>query len=139
MIRGSVTEALEALIEVGVEDRNGAIHLLDVVIDTGFTGYLVLPQDTIRQLGLAYIGQRSVILASGGQSSLDAYSAIVSWHDQRRNAIVFESNSQSLLGMSLLLDKQGYHECLRRRQRAGGVTRRLWVESRAGQRWVDSQ
>ena len=102
MIRGSVSEALEALIEVAVEDGNGAIHSLEVVVDTGFTGYLVLPQDTIRQLGLAYIGRRSVILASGEQRALDAYAATVAWDERRRNVIAFESSSESLLGMSLL-------------------------------------
>ena len=102
MIRGSVSQDLEALITVDVEDGNGTSHPLEVILDTGFTGYLVLPQDVIRQLRQAYSGRRSVILASGEQSAVDAYAAIVSWHGRRRDVIVLESSGESLLGMSLL-------------------------------------
>ena len=102
MITGSVSQELEALIAVDVEDSNGASHSLEVVVDTGFTGYLVLPQAVISRLGLRFSGRRSVILASGEQSTVDAYGGIVSWHGRRRNVIVLESSSESLIGMSLL-------------------------------------
>ena len=102
MITGSVSQDLEALIAVNVEDGNGASHSLEVVVDTGFTGYLVLPQAVIRRLGLRFSGRRSVILASGEQSTVDAYAGIVSWHGRRRNVIALESSSESLIGMSLL-------------------------------------
>ena len=102
MITGSVSQDLEALIAVDVEDGNGASHSLEVVVDTGFTGYLVLPQAEISRLGLRFSGRRSVILASGEQSTVDAYAGIVSWHGRRRNVIVLESSSESLIGMSLL-------------------------------------
>ena len=102
MITGSVSQDLEALIAVDVEDGNGASHSLEVVVDTGFTGYLVLPQAVISRLGLRFSGRRSVILASGEQSTVDAYAGIVSWHGRRRNVIVLESSSESLIGMSLL-------------------------------------
>ena len=102
MIRGSVNQDLEAVIVIDVEDINGAAHSLEVVLDTGFTGYLVLPQSIIRELGLRFRGRRTVILASGEQSSVDAYAAVVSWHGRLRNVIVFESTSEFLLGMSLL-------------------------------------
>ena len=52
MIRGSVSQNLEALIALDIEDGNGTSHSLEVVLDTGFTGYLALPQGIIRQLGL---------------------------------------------------------------------------------------
>ena len=102
MMSGSVSQNLEALTALDIEDGNGASHSLEVVLDTGFTGYLVLPQGLIRQLGLKYSGRRSIIVASGEQSAVDAYTAIVFWHGRRRNVIVLESSSESLLGMSLL-------------------------------------
>ena len=102
MITGSISQDLEALIAVDVEDGDGSSHSLEVVVDTGFTGYLVLPQGIIRRLGLRFSGRRSAILASGQQSTIDAYAGIVSWHRQRRNVIVLESSSESLLGMALL-------------------------------------
>ena len=102
MIRGSVSQHLEALVTVDVEDGNGESRSLEVILDTGFTGYLVLPLATIRQLGLAFSGRRAVILASGERSAVDAYSGVVPWHGRRRNVIALESSSEFLLGLSLL-------------------------------------
>ncbi len=101
MITGSVRQNLKALIAVDVEDGNGASHSLEVVMDAGFTGYLVLPQAVISRLGLRFSGRRSVIIASGAQITVDAYAGIVSSHERWRNGIVLESSSESLIGVSL--------------------------------------
>ena len=102
MIRGSVSQDLEPVIAVDVQDRDGVFHSLEVVLDTGFTGYLVFSSVIIQQLRLTYRGRRSVILATGEQSTVDAYAALVSWHGRARNVLVMESSSESLIGMSLL-------------------------------------
>ena len=66
MIRGSVNQDLEAVIVIDVEDINGAAHSLEVVLDTGFTGYLVLPPSIdplcagLHTAGTAYPSSRAV-------------------------------------------------------------------------------
>jgi predicted aspartyl protease len=101
MITGNVSQELEDLITVDVEDGNGASHSLEVVVDAGFTGYLVLPQAVISRLGLRFSGRRSVTIASVAQITVDAYAGIVSSHERWRNGIVLESSSESLIVMSL--------------------------------------
>lgn len=102
MTTGRVNRFLEVVIAVGVEDASGTVQFIEVVMDTGFTGDLVLPQGTIGRLGLRFVGRRSVILAGGERSFANAFTALVHWRGRRRNAIVLDSASESLLGMSLL-------------------------------------
>ena len=65
MIRGSISQDLEPIIAVDVQDANGVSHSLEVVLDTGFTGYLVFSSVIIQEMGLTYIGRRPAVLASG--------------------------------------------------------------------------
>ena len=71
-------------------------------LDTGFTGYLTLPEETIRQLGLSSVGRRTFELANGELFEFEAYLASVSWHGRLTDALVLRSGSEPLLGMTLL-------------------------------------
>ena len=71
-------------------------------MDTGFTGYLTLPQESIRQLGLRSVGQRTFELANGDLFDFQVYLGSVSWHDRANDVLVLESDSVPLLGMTLL-------------------------------------
>ena len=65
VIRGRVRGSQQALIAVEIIDRNGHPRSVDVVVDTGFTGYLTLPPESISQLGLPSLGQRTLEPANG--------------------------------------------------------------------------
>ena len=71
-------------------------------MDTGFSGYLTLPRDSIRELELHSAGQRTFELANGEPFEFNTYLATVSWHDRLRLVTVLESDSVPLLGTSLL-------------------------------------
>ena len=71
-------------------------------MDTGFTGYLTLPQESIRQLGLRSVGQRTFELANGDLFDFQVYLGSVSWHDHANDVLVLESDIVPLLGMTLL-------------------------------------
>ena len=75
---------------------------MDVVLDTGFTGYLTLPTETIQRLGLSSVGQRTFELANGERFQFEAYLASVSWHGSLNDVLVLKSASDPLLGMTLL-------------------------------------
>ena len=76
----------------------------DVILDTGFTGWLTLPEPIIRELGLVKIGSRPATLASGEVEEFDYYETRIVWHDQLRWVLVLRSIDQPLLGMELLRD-----------------------------------
>ena len=73
---------------------------VEAVVDTGFTGALALPDETIRELGLTQHGERIVSLAYG-QRPLPVYGALVSWLGQPRAAAVYETDDKPLVGNAL--------------------------------------
>ena len=110
MIRGQVQRnqqgGLEAWLALPVMDANGEYREHDVILDTGFTGWLVLPATDISRLGLTHMGQYQAIIASGGEESFERYRTSVLWHGRPRAVEVFESIDQPLLGMDLLQDSR---------------------------------
>lgn len=60
VIRGQVVESadgeLEPWLTVSVEYANEGLRQCDVIVATGFTGWLTLPEPVIRELGLVKIG-----------------------------------------------------------------------------------
>lgn len=101
MIIGKIKANREAVIElevIGLAQR----AKIEVVLDTGFTGYLVLPSDLINHLRLQLIGTRNVILGDGSNVTLDQYRGKVLWHNVERIVYVLRSDAELLVGMSLL-------------------------------------
>ncbi len=102
MIRGKVGTNQQALVPVDIKDGNGRHQRVEVVLDTGFTGDLVLPGEIIRGLDLPFVGQRTFELANGEHFEFAAYLATVSWHGRLRDTLALQSDSVPLLGMTLL-------------------------------------
>lgn len=102
MIRGKVTGDQQALVTVDIMDGDDLLQPIEVILDTGFTGYLTLPTDSIQELGLPSVGRRTFELANGELFEFEAYLAAVSWHGRLSDALVLKSDSAPLLGMTLL-------------------------------------
>ncbi len=102
MINGRVTGNRQALVAIDITGGEGRSRPIEVVLDTGFTGYLTLPAQPIRQLGLRFVGQRTFELANGELFEFEAYIATVLWHGRQKDALVLKSDSTPLLGMTLL-------------------------------------
>ena len=101
MMTGKIKANQEAVIElevIGLVQR----AKIEAVLDTGFTGYLMLPSDLINHLRLQLIGNRNVILGDGTIVTLDLYRAKVLWHDIERIVYVLRADAELLVGMSLL-------------------------------------
>ena len=108
MIRGRVEEnadgRLDGWLTIPVERERASegLRQCEVVIDTGFTDWLMLPEVVIADLGLVSQGKVSVTLATGEESQVDYYLTRVLWHDELSWVEVIGSTDQSLLGMELL-------------------------------------
>ncbi len=104
-MRGSVVsdgrEAVVSLKVMGTDPARDTTNI-QVVIDTGFTGHLILPPETVRSLSLPERGFIEVELADGGMTTLGAYEAHVLWHGRPRRVPVYEADGGPLIGMSLL-------------------------------------
>lgn len=76
---------------------------IDVLIDTGFNGWLMLPSPLIERLRLENIGPTEYVMADGTTSETELYSAEVEWLGERKEITVVASSSDfALLGMELL-------------------------------------
>ena len=104
-MRGSVVsdgrEATGSLEVMGTGSERDGTNI-QVVIDTGFTGHLTLPPETVRSLSLPERGFVEVELADGRMATLGVYEARVLWHGRPRRVPVYEADGGPLLGMSLL-------------------------------------
>jgi len=90
-------------VTIAVCDTHGILHDLEVVVDTGFNGYLTLSAAQIATFGLLWIDRRDAVTADGRQTKFDIYSATVMWDGHLRNVEVEAVDAKLLIGMGLLL------------------------------------
>lgn len=106
MIKGRVSSdgaaGLQAWVTIEVGGSDEVFRSTNVVVDTGFTGWLTLPGSVIEQMGLDLYGRRPAVLANGEMEILDLYFAFIQWHGQVRPVMVHQAGGRPLMGMSLL-------------------------------------
>ena len=90
-------------VELKSSDQSAAAEV-EVWIDTGFTGDLVMPQAAINALGLLQSGSIDAVLADGSQTELNTYSCVIEWFGTERNLeVIANDGDYPLLGVGLLL------------------------------------
>jgi clan AA aspartic protease len=72
------------------------------VVDTGYTGDLMLPRKFINELELTIRGIQDAILGDGSLTMFEMYAGSVIWDGQVRRVEVNASETESLIGMGLL-------------------------------------
>ena len=104
---GKVDTAGRSLLGVELRpDTSRSAVTIDVWIDTGFTGDLVLPQSVIDGLRLPKSGSVA-ILGSGLQVELFTYTcAIECFGSVRKLEVIANDGDQPLLGVGLLRGKE---------------------------------
>ena len=108
MIRGEVRPArddgtgLEARISVDIVGITQIYQTLEVVVDTGYTGWMSLPETIIDDIGLDYAGIRPATLANGQTVPTDAYNAELLWHGRPIDIVVQALNNKPMIGAELL-------------------------------------
>ena len=103
-MNGHVDEYGRSLIPVAIAVASDApLQSIEIWIDTGCTGELVLPRALIENLGLASHGAVQVILADGATHLSETFVCNIEWFGERRTVEVVANNSFPLLGVGLLL------------------------------------
>ena len=102
MITGVVNANYEATIQLVVRGAHGQQETIEAVIDTGFTGSLTLPPMLITALGLPWLGRQRAMLGDGSVRFFDVYAATIIWDGQVRTVETDATDTEPLLGMSLL-------------------------------------
>ena len=102
MIRGVVNARTEAILRLKVIGPTGIEREVEAVIDTGFSGALVLPTATVAALKLVKRSGGTAILADGSVRHFDTYGAEVEWDGVLRGVVVSAVGTEALAGMVLL-------------------------------------
>jgi clan AA aspartic protease len=102
MMTGIVTAHREAALSVIVRGLHGQEEHVEAVIDTGFNGFMVLPNPLIATLGLPYHTHTTAALADGTTVTLAIYKATIVWHGHDSSVYVLAAEGGPLIGMALL-------------------------------------
>lgn len=108
MIRGWVTHAvdggqgLEARIDIDIAGSSSIFQTLAVVVDTGYTGALSLPETIAHELGLRSTQRRYVTLANGQIEQVGVCAARLLWHGQPIDVLTHIMGDKSMIGTTLL-------------------------------------
>lgn len=78
---------------------------IECVVDTGFAGYLTLPEAAVGTLKLPFLQTIPSRLADGSRVMLDSYLTTIRWAGEQRPVEVIATGVQPLIGRALL---QGY-------------------------------
>jgi clan AA aspartic protease len=102
MILGSVNANREAIIQIAVLNDRKQTKGIKAVIDTGYTGDLMLPRSIVDELGLTLRGIQDAVLGDGSIKIFEMYAGSVIWDGQVRRAEINASETECLVGMGLL-------------------------------------
>ncbi len=108
-MRGHVDGEGRALLSVAVlSSPDKGRRQLEAWVDTGFTGDLVLPMETVLALGLSQSAIVPAELGDGTQTSLEVYACLIDWfgQPQRIDVVAAETGKSPLLGVGLLQDRR---------------------------------
>ncbi len=103
-MKGIVDDELRALVEVVVGASGGSVDQpLQVWVDTGFNGGLVIPRSEIERLGMPEYSSTRAILADGKQVDMPTYTCHIEWFGHvYRTQVVANDGAYPLLGTMLL-------------------------------------
>ena len=103
MIEGAVSENRQSIVRITLVGGDTGRLELDVVVDTGFTGYLRLNEDIVEALGLEFRNFVVNTLANGQDEQVPTYIGSVDWEGELKPITVQAINEgDHLLGMALL-------------------------------------
>ena len=102
MIGGRVTTGGKAIVRLDFLDSNGTSHTIPMVLDTGFTGHVSLPERYVDRLGLAMRTSTQGHLANGEFIEIPTGFATIIWRNDHRQIRVLQLGTEPLVGMSFL-------------------------------------
>jgi clan AA aspartic protease len=98
---GKVDEALEARVPIRIIGGPQGILDVECIIDTGFSGALVLPFSIVELLELPIVGHETITMVGAAEDTADIALAQVEWLGEvRREDVIVKE--ESLIGTALL-------------------------------------
>jgi clan AA aspartic protease len=100
MINGRINSNLDAIVELGISNA-AVVRMQQFVVDTGFNGFIVVPQCLVDRLGLPLRDVQLGITADGHSNFFDTVEITILWHDE---ALTVQAQilDEALIGTRLL-------------------------------------
>ncbi len=122
MISGQVDSSLEPTVVLTVRGDSSDPIAVPFVIDTGYTGQILLSSPLIVDLQLRWLRDDRAMLADGSIVRHEVFAAWIEWDGELREVSVDESDSPPLIGTALL---RGYVLNMQMRRRGKVTIKRL--------------
>ena len=108
MIEGVVNANHEAVISLPLRGPTEQTREIEVVIDTGYSGFLTLPPTLVEELGLPFQHRGRAFLANGSVEAFNIHDVTVLWDGMPRDIEADAVGPTPLAGM-LLLDSHSLY------------------------------
>ena len=102
MILGNVNAAREAVVQIVVLNENKQTRLISAVVDTGYTGDLMLPRNVAESLQLSLREVQEATLGNNTVAEFELYSGLVIWDGKIKRIEMNASQDSALVGMGLI-------------------------------------
>ena len=102
MIQGTVMPWHEAVVQLTVTGEGGREVEVAAIVDTGFSGSLLLPREVVAELGLVLEDVESVVLTDGSERDIPLYRCTVAWDGRPRRVSALCAEGDVLIGMSMI-------------------------------------
>jgi clan AA aspartic protease len=105
MIFGTVNPYREAIVQFVVIGKNKQRKSIKAIIDTGYSGSLILPSEMIEELELTCYATQEGVLGNGSVHRFNVHEASVIWDGKVQSIEINSAEAGPLVGMGLL---EGY-------------------------------
>lgn len=109
-IVGRVNRHKEIIVHFSIVSDE-AEHSVEALLDTGFNGFVALPDDVVSEHNLLLLGREKVILADGSSRIVRKYEARIRFAGKTRRVEVIGAG-ESLVGMSMLWMHEVHISCV---------------------------
>ena len=106
MTTGHIDQHGHPVLPVDLFDRQGRLHRVEAMIDTGFDDFLTLPAHLVQRMGLVWASRMPMQAATSEWAQFDVYAADVLWLGNRLPLRVLQTQSEILVGTRLLWETQ---------------------------------
>jgi len=104
MIQGYVTEALEPVIEIGLQ-RGEATESIPTIVDTGFSGHLCLSNQHEDKIEMVFHHVERYELANGEVVVMDVFRGTIMFDEREQEVnLILTASEDTLIGAALLRD-----------------------------------
>ena len=89
-------------VPIKIHHDQGQPKLVEALLDSGFSGMVSLPAETVKELELKYVRTQEVTLADGTLQAVEVFAGSVCFAGKWRKTSVLSTGDEATVGMGLI-------------------------------------